>query len=271
MKNNLEGKKTIMGIGGHPADVVDLAGGTIYNHVQQGDRAIIVNMTHGAYSHAALLYDEFKGKYATEEELYQAIVEEKSYEAVEAAKCLGVTQTINLGYDDEPLQETVDRVRTMAEMIREFKPDIVITHHPNEFTHEDHSVCGWIVVKALKAAVKFYPGSKFEQHFVPAVYFFGIQLLSKQGRLGYQCLPHDVLVDIESAVEPKIKALSAIRSQKNTEKSARDRLNSLERENGRLDGLLYSESFISFYPYKTQLLPANIKSSWYQLQEKMME
>ena len=260
-----------MVIGGHPADAVDLAGGTIYNHVQNGDRAIIVNMTHGAYSHAALLYDELKDKFTSEEDLYKAIIREKHREAVEAAKILGVIETINLGYDDEPLEMNRERVWAMAEMIREYKPDIVITHHPNEFTHEDHSVCGWIVVKALKAAVKFYPSSKFEKHFVPSVYFFGIQFISKQARLGYVTLPHDVLVDIQNAVEPKIKALSAIRSQKNTEKSVRDRINSLERENGRLDGLLYSESFISFYPYKTTLLPINIEKSWYQLQDELME
>lgn len=267
----MEDKKTVMAVGGHPADVIDLAGGTLFNHVQNGDRVIIVNMSHGAYSHAALLYEEMKGKYASEKEVYQAIIEEKHREAEVGANLLGVTEVVNLGYDDEPLEMSRERILEMAEMIREYKPDIVITHHPNEFTHEDHSVCGWIVVKALKAAIKFYPGSSRPKHFVPAVYFFGIQFLSKQVRLGYLALSHDVLVDIEAAVETKVKAFCALRSQKNTEKVARERINSLERENGRLDGLSFAESFISYYPYKTSLLPVNSEKSWYHLQDDMMK
>ncbi|MBW2217233.1 MAG: hypothetical protein JRF34_08575, partial [Deltaproteobacteria bacterium] len=116
-----------------------------------------------------------------------------------------------------------------------------------------------------------YTGSTFEKHFVPSVYFFGIQFLSKQARLGFVTLPHDVLVDIQNGVEAKIRAFCALRSQKNTEKVARERINSLERENGRLDGLLYAESFISYYPFKTTLLPINTEKSWYQLQDEMIK
>ncbi len=263
----MEDQKTIMAVSCHPADAVDLAGGTLYNHVQNGDRVIIVNMTHGAYSHAALQYD--KSKYSSEEEMYQAIIEAKHQEAIKASACVGVHEIINLGYDDEPLTISREQIWAMAEMIREYKPEILVTHHPNEYTHEDHSTCGWAMVKAIKAAQKFYPGSDLPQHYIPAVYFFGIQSRPRHFKLAYLTLAADVLVDIENAVEAKIQAFCEIYSQKNNESVARDRLNAMEKETGRIEGLLYAESFISFYPLKAGLLPTNIDASFYKLQDRL--
>lgn len=266
-----EKKLIVMSIGAHPADAIDLSGGTLYNHAQAGDRVIIVNMTHGAYSHAAMLYDEFRPKYSTEAEAYAEIIKIKEAEAVDGGKVLGAQEVINLGWDDEPLEETRERVWAVAEILRQYRPDIVITHHPNEFTHEDHSVCGWIVARALKAAGKFYAGSKFDRFFVPGVYFYGIQFLSKHARLGYVPRSHDILVDIEKAVEPKIKAMCALKSQKNTDNSIRRRINALEHENGRLDGLTYAEAFCLYNPLKMDTLPANRNASWYYLQDELMD
>jgi len=267
----MKGQKTVMAVSCHPADAVDLAGGTLYNHVQNGDRVVIVNMTHGAYSHAALQYDNSKSEYSSEEELYKAIIEVKHDEAIKAASCVGVREVINLGYDDEPLIISREHIWGMAEMIREYKPEILITHHPNEYTHEDHSTCGWAMIKALKAAQRYYPGSKLPQHFVPAVYFFGVQSRPRHFKLAYLTLAADVLVDIENAVEAKIKAFCEIYSQKNNESVARDRLNSMERETGRIEGLLYAESFISFYPLKVGVLPTNVDASFYKLQDRFVK
>lgn len=265
----MEEQKIVMAISCHPADAVDLAGGTLYNHIQNGDRVVIINLTHGAYSHAALQYDESKSKYSSEEKMYEAIIEVKHQESVRAADCVGVKEVINLGHDDEPLMLSREIVWEMAELIRKYKPDILITHHPNEYTHEDHSTCGWIMIKALKAAQKFYPGSILPHHSVPAVYFFGVQSRPRHFKLAYLPLAADVLIDIENAVEAKIKAFCEIHSQKNTESVARNRLNSMEKETGRIEGLLYAESFISFYPIKAGLLPTNIDASFYKLQDRL--
>ena len=41
----------ILFIGAHPADIVDLAGGTIANHVNAGDEVFTMAVTSGLYSH----------------------------------------------------------------------------------------------------------------------------------------------------------------------------------------------------------------------------
>jgi LmbE family N-acetylglucosaminyl deacetylase len=231
----------ILCVGAHPADCYDLSGGTLYHHSKRGDEIVAMAVTDGIYSHGS---DETS-------ETYRML---KRKEFTKASEMLAVTDVLFGGFMDEPLIVTKELVDDLTRVIRAYKPDVVITHHPNEYAHFDHASCGKAVCRALKASIK-RPG---EKHFVPTVYFFGVQFRPENARVGYTPQPPDVLVDISDVVEEKIKMMRCFRSQGHDNvRMLRQRMDSFESEMGRADGLRYSEGFILYYPLKTRLLYSN--------------
>ena len=51
-------KMKIMMVCAHPGDAFDDSGGTLCHHVERGDDVIVLIVTHGARSHAAMFTDE---------------------------------------------------------------------------------------------------------------------------------------------------------------------------------------------------------------------
>jgi 4-oxalomesaconate hydratase len=246
----------IMVIGAHPADGVDLAGATAYLHHCNGDKIIGVTLTLGMYSHTASL--EVGKDFATAVEWRKAEAI-KIFEFEKAWDILGANMTHAAGLRDEPLLMNQEGILSLVKLIREHRPDIVITHHPNEFAHWDHAECGRMVCRALKAAMKL-PG---EKHWVKTVYFFGVQFRPEVARVGVAPQPPDVLVDISGCVQAKVDALCCFESQGHNDQKMWERMNSMEREMGRADGLEYAEGFILYYPLKARLLPGNEVGGFY--------
>lgn len=237
---------TILVIGAHPADPIDLAGGTMALHKKQGDEVVQIALTDGCRSHGgegfsgALKRDEFK----------------------EAGERIGIKKEDSnvLYFKDEPLILSEEIIEHVVQGIRSIKPDIVITHHPEEYAHWDHAETGKIVCRALKSAIKL-EGNK---HFVPTVYFFAVQFRPESARIGAVVQPPDILIDIGSVVDKKVKALYCFASQgHNNNTILYKRMNSFESEMGRADGLQYSEGFILYMPLKKKYLPINTDLGFY--------
>jgi LmbE family N-acetylglucosaminyl deacetylase len=255
--------RTLLAIAAHPSDAIDLAGGTLAAHAAAGHRVVIINLTHGALSHAGTLLEEWAAAPDLEK-----IKQAKAAESEEAARVLGVKEMIHMGYDDEPLLLDRKSVLAVGEKIRQIRPDIIVTHHPNEYSHDDHAVAGNLVSKSLTVAARWLLDTPLAPHAVNTVYFFGVQGRHKQMKLAYLPLAPDVVVDIEPQLELKVKAFQALKSQKNTEEIVRSRLNSMEGELGRLHGYRYAESFIALHPFKHKLLPENAPETFYTLLDK---
>ena len=246
----------IMIIGAHPADGVDLAGGTVCLHSQKGDEVIGVALTSGIHSHTIDSMTDYKAG---------ELREIKQLEFKNAWGVLGVGETCLLGFRDEPLTATFAPILDIVELIRKHRPDMVITHHPNEYAHWDHSACGQMVCRALKSAVKL-EGNK---HWVNTVYFFGVQFRPETIRIGALPQPPDVLVDISEVISSKVNAMLYFESQGHNDINAMwSRMNSFESEMGRADGLKYSEGFILYYPLKVKLLPKNEMGGFYNIKEE---
>ncbi|HNC98454.1 MAG TPA: protein kinase, partial [Myxococcota bacterium] len=61
-----------------------------------------------------------------------APVEEKLAEVCNACRILGFEDVRDLGFDDDDILVTQDKIEAIADVIREVKPDVLITHHPYE-------------------------------------------------------------------------------------------------------------------------------------------
>src|SRR6478735_971058 len=114
----------VLAAGAHPADVFDLAGGTLANFSRAGHTVYVVVLTHGAYSHSQVVSS--KGHKVD----VQEVIALKRSECDVAASAVGAKEVRYLGYTDEPFMPSRDSVLQLAECVRELRPDIVITHHP---------------------------------------------------------------------------------------------------------------------------------------------
>lgn len=248
----------IMAIGAHPADIFDLAGGTLRLHSIAGDEIVGVTLTDGIWGH-------WSGKKISEK-IYEKKVRRIKWKEFSNAgfyisdiSSKGIYES--LGYEDEPLTSDWLKIEKLVTKIRDYKPDLLITHHPNEYAHWDHAVCGQMVCRALKSAIKL-PGDK---HWVKTVYFFGVQFRPETARLGIVPQPPDVLIDISDVVEDKVRMMTCFRSQGlDDEKKMWQRMESFEGEAGRADGIRYAEAFTLLYPLKGKRLPVNETGGFYR-------
>lgn len=121
----------LLGIFAHPDDETFCAGGTFARYAEQGAEIMVVSATRGQ---AGQIRDAAVGNRRT-------IAAVREAELRLACECLGVTRVRCLDYVDGTLAEAefpalVDEV---AEVICEFRPDIVITFGPDGgYGHPDH-------------------------------------------------------------------------------------------------------------------------------------
>ena len=242
----------ILCIGAHPADCTDLAGGTLYQHSMSGDMVTTVTLTDGIFSHGS--HDPIR-----------VVRVMKREEFHKSTKIIGATESLTLGLQDEPLIINAAVIRDLAALIVEQKPDVVITHHPNEYAHWDHAETGKAVCRALKTAIKFPCFLNKGNHWVPTVYFFAVAYRPESTRIGINVQAPTILIDISKApVAVKVEAMMCFASQgHNNEDKMWERMDSYESEMGRADGLRYSEGFIQYYPLKRYLLELNDDQGFY--------
>lgn len=145
----------IMVIGAHAADAELMGGGAILAHARLGWRSAMVHLTLGEKGHKAL-----------EASTYAEI---KRSEAEEAATIFGADCHI-LPYLDGELPVSVDVQWAIADLIREFRPDVIVTHWKGSL-HQDHINCHVNVLSSLFfAGLKTFVRNK-PAHYPSAVYF----------------------------------------------------------------------------------------------------
>lgn len=111
----------LLAIGAHPDDIEILMGGTVAAFQAQGDEVVPVIATDGA-----------KGGMLDPAELVRI----RRQEATAAAGVFGLTPVM-LGFPDGGLRADATVIDCLAELIGTERPQLVITHAPNDY-HGDH-------------------------------------------------------------------------------------------------------------------------------------
>ncbi|MHA1730642.1 MAG: PIG-L deacetylase family protein [Promethearchaeota archaeon] len=122
----------VLVIGAHPDDCDLLTGGLSLRHSRAGNRVKYVSVTNGNAGH------HFRSPAEV------AFLREN--EAKESAKALGVEYEC-LGVNDGHVWVNEEQTRLVVKVIREFHPDLVITHRPYDY-HRDHRYVGQLVMDA---------------------------------------------------------------------------------------------------------------------------
>lgn len=176
----------ILAIGGHAGDMDLTAGAVIAKYTMEGHKATFLHLTPGEKGHPKLSPDDY--------------AKQKIEEAHRFADIVGADVRF-LAYKDAELPVNDEVKYQVADIIREVKPTVLITHWRGSI-HVDHTNTHHIVNDA-----RFYAGLKTIERALPAHY---------AGPLYYADNwedPHDfvpeVFVDIpEEAYETWVKAMN---------------------------------------------------------------
>ena len=244
----------ILSIGAHPADIFDQSGGTMAHHVARGDQVACVVLTHGARVHDAVISDAMfhREEIPDKDELSHLMEERSDLKAEEvrrACKLLGVEEVYFFGADDAVLLVTEEAVRRLARLLREVRPNIILTHFPKEDNGltNPHAIAGQIALHAMALAGSVDPGDRNPPHKVAQVFFFGCGGAALPRNVwnaagGYY---NDVFIDITDVVDKKLAALDELVSQGYGGAYARKRIETSDGAFGGAGQCAYAEGFIS--------------------------
>lgn len=166
-------------VGAHSADFVWRAAGVIAKHTQAGGEARVVALSYGERGESGELWKE-------PGQTVENVKRHRHEEARQAAEHVGASfEGFDLG--DYPLEITDDAINRLAELMRDYKPHVVLTHPDKDPFNPDHPVANIAVSKArlltagavVEAGFRTAPPSEFlvfEPHqpelcgFVPSVF-----------------------------------------------------------------------------------------------------
>ena len=222
--------ESAMVIMAHPDDAEFTVAGTVAAWIKAGCRVIYVVCTDGnAGSHEPGMTRE-------------KLAEIRRAEQRAACATLGVSEVVFLGYDDGQLQPTLDLRRDLVRVIRQHKPEAVITWDPTRLligdeyiNHPDHRAAAQAALDAVApaSAMPLLWPEVGAPHQVRQVYIFG----------------HDksnVWVDVTETIEQKIAALKQHASQMG-DWDPTEMIKEWGAETGKEKGLAYADADAYFY------------------------
>ena len=236
----------------HGADFCSRAGGTIAKHVRRGDDVRIVALTYGERSESGGLFAG--GAKPTIEQVRQVRIEETT----RAAEILGVEFRC-LGWPDLGFDFSSDTVKVLAQEIREFRADVVLTHHGPDPQSVDHDTTWRLAVRATQLGAAVGLESELAPVRRPSVFLFEatVPLTELEG------FQPDLYVDITDVFDVKMEALGAFhRAQGNLApwyvNVAKRRAFQAQRLSGRSE-IEYAEAFERTTPWVGNALPVSAR------------
>lgn len=192
--------RRLLVVGAHSADFVWRSAGAIAKHTAARGTARVIALSYGERGESGELWKE-------PGQTVENVKRHRHREAEEAAGAVGAGfECFDLG--DYPLRVPDAAIDRLADVMRDFKPDVVLTHPDKDPFNPDHPVANTAVSKArlltagavVEAGFRTAPPSEylvFEPHqpelcgFVPSVF-----------------------VDITSVFEQKKTAMAAMKAQR---------------------------------------------------------
>jgi 4-oxalomesaconate hydratase len=224
-------------IGAHSADFVWRAGGAIAKAVSLGGTAEVIALSYGERGESGELWKQ-------DGQTVDNVKRVRHAEAQAAAGHLGASfRALDLG--DYPLQIDTDALLAITDAIREFAPDVLITHTDTDPFNPDHPVAHGAVDRARSLAAGAGVSSAFATIRPPQLFLFE----PHQPEL---CNFHpNVHVDITSVWEQKVAAMAEMNAQRYLQtyyaQRGEQRGNHARRASGEQD-VRYAESFHRVLP-----------------------
>ncbi|MEX2534420.1 MAG: PIG-L family deacetylase [Trueperaceae bacterium] len=120
----------VLAVGAHPDDIEILCAGTLARFVQEGHEVVMAHASVGDKGHGEIAHHE--------------VGQLRQSEAREAAKVIGA-RSETLGFRDGEIAVNDENMRRVVDLIRHVAPDLIITHHFDDY-HGDHNAITRLVV-----------------------------------------------------------------------------------------------------------------------------
>jgi 4-oxalomesaconate hydratase len=151
-------------IGAHSADFVWRAGGAIALTTANGGAARVLALSYGERGESGELWKQ-------EGQTIERVKLIRDREAERAATALGADfHCLDLG--DYPLEIGVEELVAISDQIRQFSPDVLITHTDTDPFNPDHPVASIAVGRARSLAAGAGVSSAFETVTPPELFLF---------------------------------------------------------------------------------------------------
>jgi 4-oxalomesaconate hydratase len=187
-------------IGAHSADFVWRSGGAVAVCAAAGGTARVIALSYGERGESGELWKE-------EDQTIERVKEIRHGEAERAAAALGAEfRCLDLG--DYPLQIDGDALGLISDQIRDFAPDVLITHTDTDPFNPDHPVAYAAVARARSLAAGAGVQSGFATVKPPQLFLFE----PHQPEL-CNFMP-TTFVDITAVMEQKRAAMAEMKAQK---------------------------------------------------------
>jgi 4-oxalomesaconate hydratase len=224
-------------IGAHSADFVWRSGGAVAVNTANGGAAKVIALSYGERGESGELWKE-------DGQTVENVKKVRHGEAERAAAALDAEfECLDLG--DYPLEIDTDALNLIADKIREFAPDVLITHTDTDPFNPDHPVAFAAVSRARSLAAGAGVASAFGTVTPPALFLFE---------------PHQpelcnftptTFVDITAVIDQKVAAMSEMKAQRYLQTYYRERAdhrgNHARRASGNAD-IRQAEAFARMIP-----------------------
>ncbi|MBI3944185.1 MAG: PIG-L family deacetylase [Chloroflexi bacterium] len=241
---------------GHPADAFDNAGGTLALHAARGDQVTIAILSHGVYSHHIAARDRVKQGGAGISD-YEAAILAKEEEIRQGCAILGITDVRFLRVEDDVVLANPELVRRLADVVRDVRPHLIVTHHPYENGgYGTHAETARMTLLAMEMARGLQPGETRPPAGGAQVYFVGFPGNTNNMEYARARFP-DIIIDITPVVEKKVRAMDCLKSQYYSGRLGRKVIEAINGYYGIHQCIPYVEVFSHFEPEVYDALPTN--------------
>ena len=225
--------KVVLGVAAHPDDLDFGASGSVAAFVNEGAEAYYLILTDGSKGSA--------DKTISSEDL----IKKRQSEQRAAGKLLGLKDVFFLGYEDGGLQVSMAVKRDIVRIIRQVRPDIVITMDPSILyviergfiNHPDHRAAGQATLDAV------FPLARDHLAF-PELLAEGLEPHKVETLLLTNFETQNYYVDISSAIDKKMGALAAHVSQMPNLSQTQGWMRDMAAKAGSHIGAQYAEGFL---------------------------
>jgi len=235
--------RKLLVIGAHSADFVWRAGGVVAVTTSGGGSALVLALSYGERGESGELWKE-------PGQTVERVKEIRHGEAERAAAALGAEfDCLDLG--DYPLEIGKDALVIVADRIRDFAPDVLITHTDRDMFNPDHAAAFFAVERARALAAGAGVPSAFATVQPPELFLFE----PHQPEL-CNFMP-TTFVDITPVIEQKQAAMAEMKAQQYLQtyyaQRAEQRGNHARRSSGNA-AIRYAEAFQRVSPHVVDAL-----------------
>ena len=191
--------KKLLVVGAHSADFVWRSAGSIAVTTAYGGEALVLALSYGERGESGELWKQ-------PDQTIENVKRIRHEQATEASEIIGAHfECLDLG--DYPLRLTDEAIDRVVEVLRQFAPEVIMTHTPLDPFNPDHPFAYEAVEKARLLSAGAGVASAFERIQPPELYAFE----PHQPELSGFC--PNTFIDITPVMEQKVSAMKVIGAQ----------------------------------------------------------